>query len=95
MLLWVFATTGGRQIFVKEVLGGAYDSQAEHFLRGKVGVDVEARIQFATKRRHARRDVTVAKKIGSFKVQAIRLLHSCYFSATSCFGRPRIFSNRG
>jgi hypothetical protein len=33
-LLWVFTTTGGRQIFVKKVLGGAYDSQAEHLLRG-------------------------------------------------------------
>ena len=42
MLFWVFATTGGGQIFVKEVLGGAYDSQAEHFLRGDVDVDVEA-----------------------------------------------------
>src|SRR5262245_41160045 len=31
--------TGGGDIFVKEVLGGAYDSQAEHFLRGDVGVD--------------------------------------------------------
>ena len=41
-LLWVFTTTGGRQIFVKEVLGGAYDSQAKHFLRGDVDVDVEA-----------------------------------------------------
>jgi hypothetical protein len=41
-LLWVFTTTGGRQIFVKEVLGGAYDSQAEHFLRGDVDVDLEA-----------------------------------------------------
>ncbi|HMC26402.1 MAG TPA: hypothetical protein VKM56_01270, partial [Verrucomicrobiae bacterium] len=41
-LLWLFTTTGGRQIFVKEVLGGAYDSQAEHFLRGNVDVDVEA-----------------------------------------------------
>jgi hypothetical protein len=41
-LLWVFVTTGGRQIFVKEVLGGAYDSQAEHFLRGNVDVDVDA-----------------------------------------------------
>src|SRR5438552_8876401 len=41
-VLWVFTTTGGRQIFVKEVLGGAYDSQAEHFLRGDVDVDVEA-----------------------------------------------------
>ena len=34
--------TGGRQLFVKEVLGGAYDSQAEHFLRGDVDVDVDA-----------------------------------------------------
>src|SRR6266478_7005446 len=42
VLLWVFTTTGGRQIFVKEVLGGAYDSQAEHFLRGDVDVDAEA-----------------------------------------------------
>src|SRR5437667_3259079 len=42
VLLWVFTTTGGRQVFVKEVLGGAYDSQAEHFLRGDVDVDVEA-----------------------------------------------------
>jgi hypothetical protein len=41
-LLWVFTTTGGRQIFVKEVLGGAYDSQAEHFLRGDVDVDEAA-----------------------------------------------------
>jgi hypothetical protein len=41
-LLWVFVTTGVRQIFVKEVLGGAYDSQAEHFLRGNVDVDAEA-----------------------------------------------------
>jgi hypothetical protein len=41
-ILWLFTTTGGRQIFVKEVLGGAYDSQAEHFLRGDVDVDVEA-----------------------------------------------------
>src|SRR6184192_2326305 len=42
VLLWVFTTTGGRQVFVKEVLGGAYDSQAEHFLRGDVDVDAEA-----------------------------------------------------
>ena len=41
-ILWLFTTTGGRQIFVKEVLGGAYDSQAEHFLRGDVDVDVDA-----------------------------------------------------
>src|SRR5262249_48316494 len=31
---WFYTTTGGGQIFVKEVLGTAYDSQAEHFLRG-------------------------------------------------------------
>ncbi len=40
--LWAFTTTGGRQIFVNEVLGGAYDSQAEHFLRGDVDVDADA-----------------------------------------------------
>ena len=42
MLLWAFTTTGGRQIFVNETLGGAYDSQAEHFIRGDVDVDVDA-----------------------------------------------------
>jgi len=42
LVLWFFATTGGRQIFIKDVLGGAYDSQAEHFLRGNVDVDAEA-----------------------------------------------------
>src|SRR5256885_10297077 len=41
-VLWVFTTTGGRQIFVKEVLGDAFDSQAEHFLRGNVDVDGDA-----------------------------------------------------
>src|SRR6266480_432073 len=40
--LWFYTTTGGRQVFVKEVLGGAFDSQAEHFLRGNVDVDVDA-----------------------------------------------------
>jgi hypothetical protein len=40
--LWFYTTTGGRQVFVKEVLGTAFDSQAEHFLRGNVDVDVEA-----------------------------------------------------
>ena len=40
VVLWLFTMTGGRDIFVKEVLGGAYDSQAEHFLRGDVDVDV-------------------------------------------------------
>jgi len=42
VLLWFYTATGGRQVFVKEVLGGAYDSQAEHFLRGDVDVDVDA-----------------------------------------------------
>ncbi len=42
VLFWIVATTGGRQVFVKEVLGEAYDSQAEHFLRGDVGVDIDA-----------------------------------------------------
>jgi hypothetical protein len=41
-LLWFYTTTGGGQVFIKEVLGGAYDSQAEHFLQGNVDVDVEA-----------------------------------------------------
>jgi hypothetical protein len=42
VLLWFYTTTGGRQVFVKEVLGDAYDSQAKHFLQGNVDVDVEA-----------------------------------------------------
>lgn len=42
VILWLFTTTGGRDIFIKEVLGDAYDSQAEHFLRGDVGVDSAA-----------------------------------------------------
>ena len=42
VLLWFYTTTGGRQVFVKEVLGGAYDSQAEHFLQGNVDVDAAA-----------------------------------------------------
>jgi len=42
VLLWIFTTTGGRQIFISEVLGKAYDSQAEHFLRGDVRVDGDA-----------------------------------------------------
>ncbi len=42
VVLWLFTMTGGRDIFVNEVLGGAYDSQAEHFLRGDVGVDSAA-----------------------------------------------------
>jgi hypothetical protein len=42
VLLWIFTMTGGRQVFVKEVLGEAYDSQAEHFLRGDPGVEYGA-----------------------------------------------------
>ena len=42
VLLWLYTTTGGRQVFVKEVLGSAYDSQSEHFLRGDVDVDAAA-----------------------------------------------------
>jgi len=42
VVLWIFTMTGGQKIFVKEVLGGAFDSQAEHFLRGDVGVDASA-----------------------------------------------------
>jgi hypothetical protein len=42
VVLWLFTMTGGGDIFVKEVLGGAYDSQAEHFLRGDAGVDSAA-----------------------------------------------------
>jgi hypothetical protein len=42
ILLAAFATTGFRQIFVREVLGAAYDSQAEHFLHGNVDVDGDA-----------------------------------------------------
>lgn len=39
--LWMFTMTGGGDVFVEEVLGKAYDSQGEHFLRGDVGVDAE------------------------------------------------------
>ncbi|MBV9619224.1 MAG: hypothetical protein JO201_08425, partial [Verrucomicrobia bacterium] len=42
VLIWIIATTGGREIFVKEVLGEAFDSQAEHFLHGNVDVDGDA-----------------------------------------------------
>lgn len=42
LLIWVIATSGGTHVLVKEWLGEAYDSQAEHFLRGDVGVDVGA-----------------------------------------------------
>src|SRR5215208_3185624 len=42
MLLWIFTTTGGQQIFVNEVLSEAYDSHAEHLLSGDPGVDYNA-----------------------------------------------------
>jgi hypothetical protein len=42
LLLCLFATTGGRQVFVNEMLSEAYDSQGEHFLRGSPDVDGEA-----------------------------------------------------
>jgi hypothetical protein len=42
VILWIIATSGGRHVFVKEVLGDAYDSQAEHLLRGDPGVDLDA-----------------------------------------------------
>ena len=42
VLIWVIATSGGNHLMVKEWLGDAYDSQAEHFLRGDVGVDSPA-----------------------------------------------------
>ena len=42
ILLWFYTTTGGGQIMVNEMLSEAYDSQAEHLLRGDPGVDGEA-----------------------------------------------------
>jgi hypothetical protein len=42
VLFWIVAATGGRHVFVKQVLGKAYDLPAEHLLRGDPGVDVEA-----------------------------------------------------
>jgi hypothetical protein len=41
-LLWIFTMTGGRDIFVNEMLSEAYDSHAEHLLRGDPGVDPDA-----------------------------------------------------
>ena len=37
VLLWFYTTTGGRQVFVKEVLGGAYDSPGGTFSAGQCG----------------------------------------------------------
>jgi hypothetical protein len=42
VLIWIIATSGGNHVLVKEWLGEAYDSQADHLLRGDVGVDVGA-----------------------------------------------------
>ena len=42
VVLWIVATSGGTHLFVKEVLGDAFDSQAEHFLHGDAGIDLEA-----------------------------------------------------
>src|SRR5947209_19095051 len=42
VLIWIIATSGGNHVLVREWLGDAYDSQAEHFLRGDVGVDLGA-----------------------------------------------------
>jgi hypothetical protein len=42
LILWMFTTTGGQQILVNEILSQAYDSQAEHFLRGNVDIDADA-----------------------------------------------------
>src|SRR5947199_9551228 len=75
VLLWVFTTTGGRQIFVKEVLGGAYDSQAEHFLRGDVDVDAEVSGHEATiVNDHVR------MQFGPFPV-LLRILLNCRYPA--------------
>lgn len=55
ILLWLYTTTGGRQVFVNEMLSEAFDSQAEHFLRGNVDVDGEAiRHEAMIVRGHAR-----------------------------------------
>ena len=42
VVAWIIAMSGGTHVLVKEWLGGAYDSQAEHFFRRDVGVDVGA-----------------------------------------------------
>ncbi len=42
VVLWIVATSGGTHLFVKEVLGDAFDSQAEHFFHGDAGIDLEA-----------------------------------------------------
>src|SRR5437762_6396020 len=42
VLIWIIATSGGNHVLVTDWLGEAYDSRAEHFLRGDVGVDAGA-----------------------------------------------------
>jgi hypothetical protein len=41
-VFWLITTTGGRLIFVNDMLGEAYDSQAEHFMYGDPGVSGDA-----------------------------------------------------
>lgn len=41
-LFWLITTTGGRHVFVQDMLGAAYDSQAEHLLHGDPGVSGDA-----------------------------------------------------
>ena len=43
VLIWIIATTDGRHVFVKEALSDAFDSQAEHFLRGAYINDMAVR----------------------------------------------------
>jgi hypothetical protein len=42
VVLWIIVATGGRHVFIREVLGEAFDSQAEHLLRRDSGVDAAA-----------------------------------------------------
>src|SRR5205085_4807077 len=37
-LLWLFTTTGGRHVFVNDMLSEAYDSQGENLLHGDATV---------------------------------------------------------
>src|SRR3954466_8820264 len=41
-LLWLFTTTGGRHVFVNDMLSEAYDSQGENLLHGDATVDGNA-----------------------------------------------------
>src|SRR5438552_783055 len=42
LLVSILVGKSGRRTRAKDMLGGAYESQAEHFLRGDVDVEVEA-----------------------------------------------------